>query len=246
MKNCVVWSGGLDSTLVLHELIKQKAEDVSTISFVSDTFGSRKQELEKHARISYMKNVSKELITNEEIPIVFPYTNIKGKNESLCQQPFMISLISLFGKPNTIYHFGYHKGDDFFSMHSQHMKVFENISEIMGEKNIKLSFPLKFMNKWEIIDWIEYYGLENYVWKCETPENSSNGYSECGDCVPCKTFKEQREVLKLNRMDRAYNTRLVFPDYVFPTVEKQGDIQVEEISKKFEETLSKIELKDIS
>jgi hypothetical protein len=65
-------------------------------------------------------------------------------------------------------------------------------------------------------------------------------------CVPCKTFKEQREVLKLNRMDRAYNTRLVFPDYVFPTVEKQGDIQVEEISKKFEENLSKIELKDIS
>jgi hypothetical protein len=50
-------------------------------------------------------------------------------------------------------------------------------------------------------------------------------------------------------MDRAYNTRLVFPDYVFPTKEelvKQGDIQVEEISKKFEENLSKIELKDIS
>jgi 7-cyano-7-deazaguanine synthase in queuosine biosynthesis len=84
MKNCVVWSGGLDSTLVLHELIKQKAEDVSTISFVSDAFGSRKQELEKHARISYMKNVSKELIPNEEIPIVIPYRNIKGKNESLC------------------------------------------------------------------------------------------------------------------------------------------------------------------
>ncbi len=227
MKHCVVWSGGLDSTLILYDLIKRDV-DVSVITFETDVFGLDKHHLEQSTRQRFLQKFSKNKIQEYTIKLDFPYTDIKGYNGGLTQQPFMISMISLYGKLDTIYHFGYHKGDDFFSYHSEHMKISENINYVMG-KNVQLNFPLKFMHKWEIIDAIQTYGLDDYVWYCEYPENSKNGKQPCGECVPCKTHEQHSQLLKMNRQSCDVKFNLLYPENSLMSQEIESQEDVKEI-----------------
>lgn len=227
MNHCVVWSGGLDSTLILYDLLK-KGVDVSVITFETEVFGLDKHHLEHATRQRFLQKFSKNKIKEYTIKLDFPYTDVRGYNGGLTQQPFMISMVALYGQPYTTYHFGYHKGDDFFSYHNEHMKILENINSVMG-KNVQLNFPLKFLHKWEIIDAIQTYGLDDYVWYCEYPENSKNGKLPCGECVPCKTHEQHSHLLKLNRQSKSNDiVTLSYPENMTDPVETM-DEDVKEI-----------------
>lgn len=218
MKHCVVWSGGLDSTLILYDLIKRNV-DVSVITFESEVFGNSKNILEQSVRTRFLQKFSKNKIEEYTIKLDFPYTDIRN-NGGLCQQPYMISLIALYGKPDTTYHFGYHKGDDFFTWHHESMNILQNINTIMN-KNVQVNFPLRHMHKWQIIDRIQWNGLDDYVWFCEYPENSTNGKSACGECVPCKTHEEHSQLLKMNRQTNNFSFDLYYPENSFNAIPVQ-------------------------
>lgn len=227
MKHCVVWSGGLDSTLILYDLIKKNI-DVSVITFETDVFGRDKNILEQVARTRFLQKFSNTKITEYKIKLDFPYTdNIHGEG-GICQQPYMINLIGLYGKKDTTYHFGYHKGDDFFTWHNEHIKILENINTIMC-KNVNVNFPLRHMQKWQIIDRIQYYGLDDYVWFCEYPGNSHNGKSECGNCNPCKTHMEHLQLAKMNRQDRSYTSDLYYPENIFVSDNIKNEEEIKQI-----------------
>lgn len=58
MKHTVVWSGGMDSTLILLDLIKRNI-NVDAIVFETKQFGYRKDEFEETARTNIMKKIKK-------------------------------------------------------------------------------------------------------------------------------------------------------------------------------------------
>jgi hypothetical protein len=103
MKHTVVWSGGMDSTLILCDLVK-KGVDVNAIVFETDNFGILKKEFEERARFDIMRYLKKE-INVHKVKLDFPLTNgLKGYNGGLFQQPSMITLLSIFGDDDSIYY----------------------------------------------------------------------------------------------------------------------------------------------
>ena len=65
----------------------------------------------------------------------------------LFQQPCMIALTTIFGQCDSIFYFGYHKGDDFFAESHNILSGSQWLLISLGNKNIKFSFPLRYMTK---------------------------------------------------------------------------------------------------
>lgn len=200
MKHTVVWSGGMDSTLILCDLVK-KGIDVDAIVFDTDHFGVLKREFEEHARLNIMRYLDKK-INVHKVKLDFPLTNgLKGYDGGMFQQPSMITLLSVFGNDNTTYHMGYHKGDDFFAYYYELMKASDLILKTMGNKNIKFSFPLKFSTKEQIVATIQEWGLDKLTHFCEYP-NQNIVTGRCGHCVPCKTYDDALTMMDIHKRNR--------------------------------------------
>lgn len=187
MKHTVVWSGGMDSTLIVCDLIKRNIE-FDAIVFDTGHFGVLKDVYEERARFDIMKYLNKEIEVHK-VRLDFPLMNgLKGYDGGMFQQPMMITLLSVFGNDNTVYHMGYHKGDDFFSCQYDMLKASDHILKVMGNKNIKFSFPLKFSTKEQIVLTIQDWGLDKLTHFCEYP-NRNFATGRCGECTPCKTYE---------------------------------------------------------
>ena len=219
MKHCVVWSGGMDSTLILYDLV-QKGIDVETIVFETDVFGYKKREYEDHARLEVMKYLKKQ-IPIKKIKLDFGASRVLGYNGGLFQQPAMISLTSVFGDDNTVYYFGYHKGDDFFTYQYHLLTAADHLLKTLGNKNIKFSFPLQHATKSDIVTSLQAKGLDKICHFCEYPEHDYTGQGFCGNCTPCKTYKDALELIDIYKRNNRSNEAYLFYEYAdtFPKIE---------------------------
>ena len=211
MKHCVVWSGGLDSTFILCDLVKN-GYDVSVLIFNSINFGKEKLKYEERARLNIEKYLGKK-IPSQYINLEFNGFDIFGKGPGLFQQPFMISNISLMGENDTVYYMGYHKGDDFFSSSYEIMKVSENILKVCGNKNIKFDFPLKYWTKEHIVNACNELGITSLCHFCEYPENDTTMNGMCGKCTPCQTFKDALDLSDIHKRNGTYKAAI--PNYSY-------------------------------
>lgn len=225
MKHTVVWSGGMDSTLILCDLVK-KGADVNAIVFETDNFGILKKEFEERARFDIMRYLKKE-INIQKVKLDFPLVNgLKGYNGGMFQQPSMITLLSVFGDYNTTYYMGYHKGDDFFSQEYNLLKASECILKSMGDKKIQFSFPLKFSTKENIVASIQDMGLDKLTHFCEYP-NRNIATGRCGECVPCQTYEDALTMLDIHKRNGCYygaNLNYEYPFNEYPFDEKASAI----------------------
>ena len=211
MKHCVVWSGGLDSTLILCDLVKN-GYDVSVIVVECSSFGEYKMEHEKRARLNIEQYLGKKL-NKQIIKLDFNNCNVFGNKPGLFQQPFMVSNISIMGENDTVYYLGYHKGDDFFSCGSEIMKASESILKVCGNKNLKFDFPLKFWTKEHIVNACDEMGITKLCHFCEYPENDSSMNGMCGKCVPCQTYKDALDISDIHKRNGI--RKIAIPSYSY-------------------------------
>lgn len=222
MKHTVVWSGGMDSTLILCDLVKRDI-NVDAIFFETDNFGTLKKEYEERARFDIMKYLGKQ-INVKKIKLDFPTDGLKGYDGGMFQQPAMITLLSIFGSDDTTYYMGYHKGDDFFAQQYELMRASEHILKVMGNKNIKFSFPLKFSTKEHIVATIQDWGLDSLTHFCEYP-NQNFKTARCGHCTPCKTYEDALTMLDIHKRNRNGSYQSVNFSYEYPFETKFNDCE---------------------
>ena len=203
MKHIVVWSGGCDSTLILLDLIK-KGVDVEVLVFDTNRFGDGKREYEENARFNILKTINKKIHINK-ISLDFSTDNVCGTGVHLFQQPCMIALTTIFGQCDSIFYFGYHKGDDFFAESHNILSGSQWLLISLGNKNIKFSFPLRYMTKDIIIGKLESLGMLDLCHWCEYPDDAIDNSGRCGKCTPCKTYSDSLDLLKKHRRNNTYN-----------------------------------------
>ena len=121
------------------------------------------------------------------------------------QQPCMIALTTIFGQCDSIFYFGYHKGDDFFAEHHNILSGSNWLLISLGNKNIKFSFPLRYMTKDIIIGKLESLGMLDLCHWCEYPDDAIDNSGRCGKCTPCKTYSDSLDLLKKHRRNHTYN-----------------------------------------
>lgn len=191
MENIIVYSGGYDSTLVIHELLNRyPGETFTIVGFNINLFSSHKNRAENLYRekyIDYLHNDAKtrnfKYVKIDSENFNNAYSPLKiGLNGGLAQQPYFVFMTSYFcpGTENNVFT-GFHNGDCYFKYERDFYEIHNAVSNIMNKK-ITFHHLLRKADKYQVIERVRQLGLEEFCFTCEDPK----GYFEaCGECKPC-------------------------------------------------------------
>ena len=219
--NVVVFSGGLDSTLILVDLL-EKGIKPKLLTFRCEQFGTNQHFLsEVAAQEKILEFLAKKYDYEPQrdyIKLDGEMINWNGSEPSLFQQPFMASMVSLCGRSNSCFHFGYHKGDDFWNWSHNILAAQEHLLAVVGQKNIMFSYPLQFLTKADIIRNLNYrhFPIELCTF-CYSPTYKGR----CGHCVACQTYeKATSEIVHMSGTYNSLSTDLYYPEGFIESVKR--------------------------
>lgn len=181
----VIWSGGMDSTLLLYELVC-KGYNVWAYSFEHNLMNQAKMEKEDQARKNFLR-----FLKNKNLTVHHRHIKVKSgvgttsygyifQGTSLCiVMPYFLNNCDIF--------FGFLKKDCFWECSKDFIGAFYSLSRIFQYQNIKLSFPWKNFNKKQLSQRFIKSGIpKECVWTCEYPKKRKNDWIRCGKCTSCR------------------------------------------------------------
>jgi len=192
MRNLVVWSGGCDSTLVLHNLAKLSSKDSPVIAISVDwkeKLDSMKVLKEKEARNNYLTYAKQKGFHIKNYTVTLSST-LGIKASGYTQVCLWFCAIMPFIENGDKIYFGYHRGDGFWGCSSNIHYAFEQLSCIRSLKKVEIKYPLAADSKCEVLK--KLFALKiprKCFWWCESPVKKRNGIVMCGKCNPCITHK---------------------------------------------------------
>lgn len=203
----VLYSGGCDSTLVLHKALRT-GNRIHTISFTSDQLGGSNNEDKK--RKEYFEYCKKnELLIGENLLINIDNDGSRGfkTGEFSCAQPgiWLYNMIAYL-PDNSIVLTGYIRGDDFltYDVFSSWLQAYEGLKGLFG-KNIEIYFPFMYKNKTNIIEELKEYDIEKYTTYCETPKVDGTA---CGECESCEKHIAYNHLLNRRKIIERKKSKL--------------------------------------
>ena len=227
-QNVVVFSGGFDSTLILVDLL-EKGIKPRLLTFQCGQFGyNRHFTSEIAAQEKILEYLAKKYDyepNRDYMKLEGDIIGWSGAEPSLFQQPFMLSMVSIGGRNNACYHFGYHRGDDFWSSSHNILAASEHLLAVAGQKNIMFSFPLQLLTKADIIRMLNYYHFPTDLCTfCYAPTYKGR----CGECVACKTYdKAIDEITRTSGACKKMGAGLYDPEGFIDSVLKRSSSWVD-------------------
>jgi len=198
MKKIVVWSGGLDSTLLLNNLAKESSEEnpVFAFSFKLHIIHDIKDKMEVRARKNYLKYAKQQGYHIEHNVITIDGPGYPS--ETWAQQKSWLCFILPYMPNNCEINFGYIQSDSIWPALDNHLKILENFQYLGGIGDSRLSFPFTFKEKWEVLKEFQEEGIpENCFWTCEKPLKKP--ITPCGKCEPCIHLKMAKQELQYRK-----------------------------------------------
>lgn len=192
MKNkVVIWSGGLDSTVLLTEIAKKYSTNktpVYAISIISDAIDKFKTEKESEARNRYL-----EWATKNNLYIKYNEIHVSCKMQpharGWTQAMLWLCYAYPFIQDNSDVYFGYILGDRVWLAVNSILNIVKELNYI-NHKKVKFQYPFAYVKKWEILDkFLKYKIPTKCVWTCELPIKNKNKIVSCKKCEPCITLK---------------------------------------------------------
>lgn len=181
----VIWSGGCDSTLVLHDVAK-KLGSVRALSIQHPQVLACEESIAARERL--LIRLRKRGLNIEHTTLVLDHgaTDIQVETHDGCNPQAVLWLtlgVAYLRQDEDIY-FGYHRGDDFWTDQRAVAKAFQALQWIRNGKG-KISYPLEGHTKADIIKRLQALGLYRDCWYCEDPRKGKR----CGKCRPCITHR---------------------------------------------------------
>lgn len=180
----VVWSGGLDSTLALYDLLVQRNHDVRAITIIHP------QVINSYHAHQNRVNIKAKLCS---MGLSFNHTEVtvtqKGDfeidhSDGLIQPQLWIPTAISHLRAHEHLYLGYIKGDDIWHYRTQMYELF-NAMQSFRHDDGQLICPLEWIRKDEIIERLKMANLYSLCWYCEL----SKTLRPCGDCSACLTHK---------------------------------------------------------
>jgi len=195
----IAWSGGCDSTCLLHQLATNDAYNSPLRTISINHYACNKQQniLQRHARIKILQWFNKRGIEIDHLEVIITSTTVHQKKEDIqivndgnMMQPFIwIPTASMYLQNNEDLYVGYVRGDDIWHYRTQICDLF-NTMKMMTYKHGNLNFFFEWKRKREVISELKKIGLYDLTWYCESPKRKR----PCGQCHPCRihqlTLKE--------------------------------------------------------
>lgn len=192
----LLYSGGTDSTLILHELIKRFPNLlIHTVSLDAPFLHKIKYESELKTRRIFIKYLleQKYHIRHQEISIrhnLIPemehyYDDIRVFNVEPggCPQAvYWLSTLLIYLKSGDHLYYGLLGIDDNTWCVPYYIERMKYFLETLGRKDISLHVPLLYKSKDYVIQKLFEYGIYEHTWHCETPYEEN---IPCLECKPC-------------------------------------------------------------
>jgi len=184
VSNVVVWSGGADSTALLHHYAGISCEDypIRAISVTGYPYISKKQiTLQMSAMKNYMVFAKKKgyHINFETVKVSgnFTYT---AKNVPPQTAMWVGAVMPCVSDGDTLM-FGYIKHDGVWHFRDKLEGAFNAICALKGIE-AKIAFPFEWTHKYQILDRLKRAKVPKMCyWTCEDP----SGSKYCGKCDKC-------------------------------------------------------------
>ena len=195
----VVWSGGMDSTLVLDQVCSANPNRciwAHTINW--DMLNELKVKKEKEARKNYLSYAKKKGydIAHRTITVK---ANMGAADLGLAQCLAWFSYIIPYLPKKSKLYLGYHSGDDFWKKANGVSDYVRAAAEI-GDRKIELNYPLQYMGKCDILEEFRARKIpSSCFWTCEDPKRRSKKIVSCGKCRPCIKLKTAKYESKLRK-----------------------------------------------
>lgn len=181
MTQVVLWSGGMDSTLLLRGKALEFPNDTInalTITSVSNSEGQAKAE----------KKTRKELV--KKLPKNISYHEVEVKtsfSSGTWQMPVWLGYLVPHINNKDIVSVGYLASDGFDFWHSREnlLNAFKAHMKLMGHDKAELQFPYQAYTKGWVIQRLKDAKLLRSCWYCGAPKKGK----PCGKCMKCIAFK---------------------------------------------------------
>ena len=196
----VCWSGGADSTLVLHDLLREfkrmkdpkNVDQIHTIAVRHPQLDNNKAQLEARKKIRAtlakrglkFKHVEVEIKCRGDFHIV---------QHGLVQAMLWLGVAMPYLSKDEDLYLGYIDGDCMWPHWGQLSEVFSSGSSLLDLGDTSLKTPLYGTTKAKVLNRLKKARLFRMTWTCEAPKK--NGRS-CGQCTSCKTQILARYELK--------------------------------------------------
>lgn len=195
----VVWSGGMDSTLVLDQVCSanpNKCIWAYTINW--DMLSDLKVKKEKEARRNYL-SYAKRKGYNIAHRTILVTANMGAPDLGLAQCLAWFSYVIPYLPKKSRLYLGYHSTDNFWKKVNKVSDYVEAAAAI-GGRRITLVYPLQFMGKCEILEEFKSRRIPmSCFWTCEKPKRRGKKIVSCGKCTPCIGLKTARYESKLRK-----------------------------------------------
>ncbi len=198
----VLWSGGVDSTFLLYDLLTAsnnrrgegeyvkltESETVRTISInhpqiTMSEMGAmaRKKLVDKLKKKHGFKGFAQtEIIISQ----TGPEAN-RNHDDGVIQPVIWLAHAVQYLDTSEDCYIAYIRGDDVWHYRNYLYQAFDSLQALLG-KTGKLMMPLEWVKKSEIINRLESLKLLKHTWYCELPTKDEK---PCGQCASCQTHK---------------------------------------------------------
>ena len=202
-RNVVLWSGGLDSTVVLYDLLCNATQYYPVYAVTVQNYPQIHKPLllqQKKARKNFLKKYSKfnDRVKVHEIALtVTDGMDIGGSGHP--QAAFwLMAIVNFLQEGDTLYA-GYIRGDDFWHIKTEYTQAFNSALAIRDLKGkVELSFPKEYWDKWRVLDHANKSKIpKSCYWFCEDPKVTKNKVVACRNCACCLSQAQAELVLKL-------------------------------------------------
>lgn len=187
----VIWSGGADSTLLLHDALLVNPRGVVALTLDHTQVNDRMQRhLQYEARCRYLSWVRKTLgyrVDSRVIKVVL--SKDAGAVGDVGQHGLFLAhlfpyMVGERGTKNEV-QFGYIRGDDFWHWRTAFRKAFDGFASV-AYSELELSFPLEWTRKKEVLERLTKAKVpDNAWWTCDRPKSRR----ACGKCIKCEAIR---------------------------------------------------------
>ncbi len=183
----ILFSGGLDSTLMLQQLLE--LGDVETL-YVRGAQGENKIKKELAARqkiIHKLERITGNRVRNDHVVTISNELFHGGMPDVAWTQPtawIMAALQVSDGQRHSHLCIGYVSGDCILSRMENITQAWYHIQMFTKQNVIPVYFPLHLKEKWQVLNMIDARVWDD-TWVCEMPIKDGRQLVACNKCTPC-------------------------------------------------------------
>jgi hypothetical protein len=216
----VVWSGGMDSTLVLLDAIaeRESMKDTelplppkpSTVTVITPHVGDGKIAMERKSREKFLLTRRESVGLNLEVKVDFPVSDLPHS----AQATIWAAVVPLALPARCRVAFGYILGDDVTPDIYQIGGCIKELHKLYyGDRSdVEVVFPLveRLHLKKDVVRGLRKYGVDpDSFWTCEGPGDAfvKEDDPPCGRCKPCTTYLDALAVIEAEDRRKEINDK---------------------------------------